>query len=228
MMDSPYLSKMPKSERRQLLADLNYLNMSEIKSFCRRHAIPYRVAMETRDGRRKITRDIDRKGAILDRIRHFLETGVVLEETCFRSAVVCFDPLPKKLTENDRLFYGQYDKTNRTMIALLRRLTGGQFENGAIARILAREFWNSGKAPTFQEYAVAWIEASKQHTKPNPEWAFLSDRASKGSVLDWKKMRDRKALKVLKTLEQIASGRGEEGRAMRTPKLPPLSKRSGF
>jgi hypothetical protein len=206
---------MPQRERQQLLFDLNYLNISEIKLFCRRHSIPYRIAIETSDGRRTITKDNDRKGVILDRIRHFLQTGMVLEETCFRSAVVCSDPLPEELTENDRLFYGQYDKTNRAMTALLERLTGGQFVNGAIARILAREFWSGGKAPTFKEYAYAWVRASKEHTGPNPEWAFLSDRASKGAVPDWKKMRDQKARNVLKELEKITSVRGADDRKLR-------------
>jgi hypothetical protein len=91
------------------------------------------------------------------------------------------------------------------MITLLKSLTDGQFENGAIARILAREFWSSGKAPTFREYASAWIQASREHLRPNPEWAFLSDRASKMAVPDWKKLRAQKASKVIRVLNQITS-----------------------
>jgi hypothetical protein len=194
---------MPEDERRQLLDDLNYLNISEIRSFCQRHSIPFRIAVETKDGRRRMTRDDDRKGVMLHRIRHFLQTGVILEETCFRAPVVCFDQLSDRITAEDRLFYGQYDKTNRTMIALLKSLTGGQFENGAIARILARDFWSSGKAPTFREYASAWLHASRVHLRPNPEWAFLSDRASKVAVRDWKKLRSQKAAKVMKLLAKV-------------------------
>ena len=197
---------MPEDERKQLLDDLNYLNISEIKSFCKRHSIPYSIAVETKDGRRRVTRDDDRKGVILKRIRHFLQTGVVLEETCFRASVVCFDPLSDPITADDRLFYGQYNKTNRTMIALLKSLTGGQFENGALARILARDFWSSGKAPTFREYASAWTHASRQHLRPNPEWAFLSDRANKMATRDWKKLRSQKAADVMKQLNQILPG----------------------
>jgi hypothetical protein len=189
--------------REQLLDDLNYLNISEIKAFCKRHSIPFRIAVETKDGRRRMTRDDDRKGVMLHRIRHFLQTGAVLEETCFRASVVCSDPLSDRPTADDRLFYGQYDKTNRAMIALLKSLTGGQFENGAIARILARDFWSRGKAPTFREYASAWLRASREHLRPNPEWAFLSDRANKVAVRDWKKLRKQKAAKVMELLNQI-------------------------
>ena len=194
---------MHEDEQQQLLDDLNYLNISEIKSFCKRHSIPFRIAVETKDGRRRMTRDDDRKGVMLHRIRHFLQTGVILGETCFRASVICFDQFSGRITADDRLFYGQYDKTNRTMIDLLKSLTGGQFENGAIARILARDFWSTGKAPTFREYASAWTHASREHLRPNPEWAFLSDRASKVAVRDWKKLRRQKAAKVRKLLNQI-------------------------
>jgi hypothetical protein len=204
-MASSFISKLPKRERQQLLDDLNYLKISEIRSFCKRHSIPYRIAIETTDGRRSMTREDDRKGVILNRIRHFLQTGVILDETCFPAAVVCFDQLSDPINADDRLFYGQYDKTNRTMITLLKSLTDGQFENGAIARMLAREFWSRGKAPTFREYASAWIDASREHLRPNPEWAFLSDRANKGVVRDWAKLRKQKASKVMKVLDQITS-----------------------
>jgi hypothetical protein len=199
-------SKLPKGEQKELLDDLNYLNGMEIKSFCKRHSIPYKIAIETRDGGRRTTKDVDRKGVMLNRVRHFLQTGVVLEQTCFPAAVVCFDPLPDKITQDDRLFYGQYDKKNRKLIALLKSLSNGQFENGAIARILAREFWSKGEAPRLREYASAWIKASREHTRPNPEWAFLSDRANKLAVSDWKQLRANKASKVMKLLNQIDAG----------------------
>jgi hypothetical protein len=188
----------------ELLNDLNYLNTGEIKSFCRQHSIPYTIVIETEDGKRK-TRDDDRKGVMLDRVRHFLQTGVVLPETLFPAAVVRFDPLAENLTADDRLFYGQYDKANRAMIALLKGLTGGQFKDGAIARILARKFWSSGKTPTFREYATEWLHETKGHTKPSPEAAYLSDRAAKGAVPEWKKLRASKASKVIKLLNEITA-----------------------
>jgi hypothetical protein len=197
------ISHLTKDVRRKLLADLNYLNMGEIKSFCKKHELPCAIAIETRDGKRRRSGEYDRKGVMLERVRQFLETGVIREETCFRAGVVCFDPLPKKSAAGDRLFYGQYGRTNRAMIVLLKELTNGEFEDGAIARILARDFWASDTAPTFKEFAAAWRKAREEHNRPNPEWAFLSDRTDKTAGADWKKLRVKKAKRVMKTLSQI-------------------------
>ena len=201
------ISSLSSAGRRELLRDLNYLNSTEIKTFCKRLSIPYRIAVETEDGTRRKTSEDDRKGVILNRIRHFLKTGEIPGETCFRPSVVCFDRLPEKLMPDDKLFYGQYDKANGVMIALLKNLTGGKFRSGAIARILARDFWMRGKAPTFKEYARSWLRASKEHTQPNPEWAFLSDRHHRKVQGDWKKLRANKASKVIGTLNQITGNR---------------------
>lgn len=203
-MSAAPISKLPKRGRSQLLDDLNYLNMAEIKSFCRKHSIPYAITIEAHDGSRKKTTENDRKGVILNRIRTFLEKGVVPKETCFRAAVVSFEPPRTELKPDDRLFYGQYDKTNRSMLALLKGLTLGKFRDGAIARILARQYWANGKAPAYKEFAVAWLQASQAYTAPNPEWAFLSDRTRGTATRDWKKLRAKKAANVMKILNQIS------------------------
>jgi hypothetical protein len=205
MHGSP-IARLPEDKRRQFLYDLNYLNMAEIKRFCVRHSIPYRIAIEGDDGVRRKTNEDDRKGVVLERVRHFLKTGEISEETYFRATVVRLGA-PRKLPRpGDRLFYGQYDKTNRAMVALLKRLTNGKFGNGAIARIVAREFWSRGEAPTFEKYATAWMRAVKEHKRPNAEWAFLSDRARGVAGPDWKRMRAKKAAKVMKTLSRIGGG----------------------
>lgn len=203
-MAASLIAKLPKEERKELLDDLNYLNMAEIRSFCQRHSIPYRITIETEDGSTRNTSEEDRKGIVLNRIRTFLKKGVIPEETRFKATIVCFEPQTAEFTPDDRLFYGRYDKSDRQMLALLKELTDGQFRDGAIARILAREFWTQGKAPTFKEFAVAWRQAVQEHTVPNPEWAFLSDRTRGTTEKDWKKLRTKKAASVLRQLNRIA------------------------
>jgi hypothetical protein len=52
-MPRSYISKLPMREQQELLDALNYLNLSEIKSFCRHHSIPYKIAIKTDEGSRK-------------------------------------------------------------------------------------------------------------------------------------------------------------------------------
>jgi hypothetical protein len=208
IMPSSPISMLPEKDQQELLTDLNYLNTAEIKSFCRCHSIPYTIAIEANSGRRRKTNEDDRKGVILDRVRHFLKTGIVLQETCFPAKVACFDAAPEKLSPDHKLFYGQYDKTNRALIAILKALTHGRFRDGAIARILARDFWSRGEAPTFNEYAAAWLRAVKEHSGPNSEWAFLSDRVHGTAGPDWKRLRAEKAKKVIRALDQILPQKG--------------------
>ena len=91
------LAKLPKKEKVQLLDDLNYLNMAEIKSFCERHSIPFRITIETEDGSAKTTSEEDRKGVVLNRIRAFLQKGVIPEETCLTRGLFASTRRPRSL-----------------------------------------------------------------------------------------------------------------------------------
>jgi hypothetical protein len=197
------ISKLSPAMKRELLADLNYLNLGEIKTFCRQHGIPYVIWIETTDGRRVKTRDDDRKGVILERIRAYLKTGTIPDATCFSASVVGIDEPPQNLKASNRLFYGQYDPKRKALIELLTKLTAGKFRHGALARILAREFWSKGVAPTYAKFASAWLDVQANHTRPNPEWAFLSDRSDGKEIANWRRLRTSKAKRVLSVLNQI-------------------------
>jgi hypothetical protein len=197
------ISKLSPAAQRALSADLNYLNLAEIKAYCRERGIPYSIWIETADGRRVKTREDDRKGVILERIRAYLNTGTIPDATCFPASVVRVDAPPQKPKASDRLFYGHYDPQRPALISLLVKLTGGKFRHGALARILAREFWSKGVAPTYTEFAAAWLDVQANHTRPNPEWAFLSDRSDGKETADWRRLRTSKAKKVLGILNRL-------------------------
>jgi hypothetical protein len=198
------ISKLSSVQKRELLADLNYLNLAEIKTFCRQCGIPYAISIETAEGRRVKTREDDRKGVILERIRAYLKTGAIPDATCFAASVVGFDEPPTKPNASDRLVYGHYDPKRKGMLELLAKLSAGKFRHGALARILAREFWRKGIAPTYAEFASAWLDVQASHTRPNPEWAFLSDRSDGKETANWRQLRNSKAKKVLSVLNQLA------------------------
>lgn len=87
---------------------------------------------------------------------------------------------------------------------LLRDLTDGRFKDGAVARVLAMEFWSRGEAPTFEEFARSWTKAKAEEHRLTPEYAYLTDLKHCGAASDWKAVRTAKAKSALKTLARIA------------------------
>ncbi len=191
-----------RGEQRRLFEDLNYLNESEFRGFCRKHGIPFEIYIETPGGERRKTRDRDRKAVVLDRIRHYLRSGEILPATCFVEAVVSERAVPGRPRASDRLYYGWYQKTG-PVADLLGRLTGGKYRDGAIARLLIREYWTAGEAPTLEEFAAAWVEAEEKGLGSHPEAAWLADRSRGEAGKNWKAKRVAIAKSVLEILDEI-------------------------
>ena len=81
---------------------------------------------------------------------------------------------PARLTSRDRLYYRWYAKEFQGVMRLLRDLTAGRFRDGAVARVVAMEFWTRGEAPTFEEFARSWTKVkAKQRQLLTPEYAYL-------------------------------------------------------
>ena len=90
---------------------------------------------------------------------------------------------------------------------LLRDLTAGRFQDGAVARVVAMAFWTRGEAPTFEEFARSWTKAkAEQQRLLTPEYAYLTDRKHRRAEGDWKALRTAKAKSALKTGESLRPG----------------------
>ena len=112
---------------------------------------------------------------------------------------------PVRPGRRDRLYYRWYAKEFEGVMQLLRDLTAGRFKDGAVARVLAMEFWSRGEAPTFEEFARSWTKAkAEEHRLLTPEYAYLTDLKHHGAASDWKAVRTAKAKSALKTLARIA------------------------
>src|SRR3979490_1429534 len=85
---SNFLSRLTASERARLLQELNYMNLEEIRGFCSKHGIAYRIMAESADGKVKATKDTDRKPIVLARVRRYLTTGQVGQPTCIPGRIV--------------------------------------------------------------------------------------------------------------------------------------------
>jgi hypothetical protein len=198
------LDKLSESDRAELLANIYYLNIRELHDFCDANEIPYAIYFEGDDGRIRKSRDLDRKGIVIDRVLHFLRTGSIKSRTLFAKSVVRFDSKRSAPTATDRVFYGAYKDSDPKMLTLMKHLTGGKFEAGAISQEVLRACWTRGAAPTYREFARLWLKAREDHTKPNPEWAFLTDRAKGVAGADWKQLRIRKASAAIAMFRRIA------------------------
>ena len=213
---SNFLSQLTKSERARLLEELNYMNLEEIRGFCSERGIPYRIVAESSNGKVKATKDTDRKPIVLARVRRYLRTGQVGRPTCIPARIVSEENPPARLGPRDHLYYRWYAKEFEGVLRLLRDLTGGRFKDGAVARILAMEFWTRGEAPTCEEFARSWTKAkAEEHRLLTPEYAYLTYLRHQRADGDWKALRKAKAKSALETLARIAPVRAAESRLSR-------------
>jgi hypothetical protein len=200
-----FLSKLTKGEQARLLEELNYMNLDEIRGFCFPRGIPYKIVAEYSSGKTKATKDTDRKPIVLARVRRYLATGEIGQASCIPAAIVREEKPPARLGPRDRLYYRWYAKEHEGVMRLLRDLTAGRFQDGAVARVVAMAFWTRGQAPTFDEFARSWMKAkAEQHRLLTPEYAYLTDLKHQRADDNWKALRTAKAQSALKTLARIA------------------------
>lgn len=192
------------AEKALLREYVAYLNLEEMGAFCRAHDLPIYIHVERPTGELRRTGDRDRKDVVLGRILALALEGARLGPTIYESGVVSEKPLPAKLSSRVRLHYGQYDKHNPELMSSLRGLTDGAFTNGMIARLVLRDFWTAGRAPTLRAFADAWVRARATHSEPRPEAAYLANPHRGEAGPDWKTVRHRKASVALAILERWA------------------------
>ena len=95
-------------------------------------------------------------------------------------------------------------------------LTAGRFRDGAVARVLAMEFWTRGEAPTFEEFARSWTKAkAEDHRLLTPEYAYLTDLRHQRADGNWKALRKAKANAALDKLATIVPVRAADRRLFR-------------
>jgi len=213
---SNLLSRLTKNEQARLLEELNYMNLEEIRGFCSARGIPYRIVAEYPNRKVKATKDTDRKPIVLARVRRYLTTGQVGLPTRISAQIVRHENPPARPGPRDRLYYRWYAKEFEGVMRLLRDLTAGRFRDGAVARVVAMEFWTRGEAPTFEEFARSWTKAkTEEHLLLTPEYAYLTDLRHQRAHGDWKVLRKAKAKSALATLARIAPVRAADGRLFR-------------
>ncbi len=179
--------------RRSLSTGLNYLNLTELRGYCRRHRIPWAIYSEDAAGKRVRARETDRKSVVLERARKFLRTGQVPPPTVFPASVLRPGPRPRRFRASNRPYHGEYDKHDPAFLGALERPTAGRFRSGAVARILIREF-------AAADDGLGLAEGR------HPEAAFLTDRSRGEAGPDWRAKRTRNAREALEGLATLSGG----------------------
>ena len=198
------LSRLTRKEQARLLEEMNYMNLAEIRGVCKARGIPFRIVAEHSPKKLRATADTDRKPIVLARLRRYLSSGVVGRPTCIPAKIVRTGNPPARLVSSDRIYYRWYAKEHEGVIRLLRRLTGGRFKDGSVARVVVMGFWTRGTAPTFLEFARAWTKTkAREREMLTPEYAYLTDLTRGRADTDWKALRRAKAKSALKTLARI-------------------------
>jgi hypothetical protein len=145
------------------------------------------------------------KPIVLARVRRYLATGRAGQPTRIPKAIVREENPPARPGPGDRLYYRWYAKEFKGVMRLLRQLTGGRFRDGAVARVVAMEFWTRGEAPIFEEFARSWTRAkAEEHRLLTPEYAYLMDLQNQRIDGDWKALRKAKAKSAIETLGRVA------------------------
>lgn len=194
----------------ELFHNINYMNMDELKIFCNDIGIPYKIHIEASTGKLKKTSEIDRKGVIIKCIKFYVKTEKINKPTVFPNTVVSStNKLPASLQNHHHVLYGEYKNLNKKILSLMKQLTNNEFEFGAIAQEVIRACWTKGIAPTYSEFAKLWLSAKNTHNKPNPEWAFLTDRHKGNADSNWKKIRVEKANKAINLLNSYMVDKGQ-------------------
>ncbi len=199
----PSRPKLSAADRARLFDLAQYLNLAEMKGYCDQHGLPLYIHVERPGRTPRRTGDRDRKDVVLQRILAYAVDGKRNGPTIYPASVLCDRPLPKTLTSRTRVHFGQYEKQNKAFLRKLRELTDGEFQTGMIARLVLRDFWTAGTAPTLNQFAQAWRKATREHVRPRPEGAYLVDLARGEGRAGWKEKRRAKAREALEWLQRF-------------------------
>ncbi|GMU19861.1 MAG: hypothetical protein AMXMBFR12_10520 [Candidatus Babeliales bacterium] len=150
-----------KIEKTKLFEALYFLKMSELKALCLKLGLPYS----------------EKKGQVIDTIKHFVNTGNVLEIPEIPSISKAKKNQIYPLAPDTKMLLGSYKNDAQTR-AFFKKLIGPHFHFTAFGIDWLNERWQAGKPPTYQEFADMWQKEvdNRKNKKPQPkqEWALIT------------------------------------------------------
>ncbi len=183
--------------------ELNYLNMSEIKSLARQFNLPIYIHYENKRHEILKTSEIERKAYLLDKIYAYIKGKRSFKPLVYPKHIVKMGEFKKRYKPEDLVLYGEFKSTNKVLIECLKKMTNNKFRFGAIAFIEVHKMWRKGETITIKQYASIWLREMEKHKMPLKEWAYLTDIKNGFDQRSWKDYRKQKAEHIISTLSVL-------------------------
>ena len=167
-----------------ILFNLIYLNMNELKSICNKFDISYNIYIQKNNDIIK-TNETDHKIIIIKNLKHFLINNKIPSKTIYKSKIINYNTIVN-LNENDLVYYGQYKTTNKYILILMKRLTNNIFKFGAISQKIIRIIWRKNKLITYKQFAELWMKENIKGIN-YPELAYNEHMKKNGNKDEWHK-----------------------------------------
>jgi len=194
------MKKLSKQEQSDLFEALYFMKMAELKKVCEQLGLPVTGV----------------KGERIDRIKHFIMTGKILEEQKMPEISKAKSGKEYPLKPDALVLFGAYKNDAQTR-AFFKKLIGNHFHFTAFGIDWLKMRWMQGKPPTYQEFAAMWqAEVDRRKIKkpdPKKEWALITfvqkymqenPHASKEKVLkEWDKIRKQNVAQAQAVLKKI-------------------------
>ncbi len=144
-----------------LKQSLVFLRVEELKHICENLSI----------------NDKGKKGAIIARILHYIETGEIILEPKFPEISKARKGGVYPLHPDTLILKGSYKNDLKTRI-FFKKLVGEYFHFTAFGIDWINDLWLQGNPPTYKEFADMWVvEYDKRKnlgTTPKVEWAYIN------------------------------------------------------
>lgn len=140
-----------------------------------------------------------KKGELIARIMHFLQTGEKLTLPRFPTVSCAKRGVSYPLDPKTLMLKGAYKNDLKTRL-FFKRLIGEHFHFTAFGIDWLERRWMEGNPPTYQEFAEMWQERKKMALPPKEEWAYINFLQQGGTKEMWEKERLKHKQSVLKML----------------------------
>lgn len=121
--------------------------------------------------------DVGKKGLLVSRIVHFIETGEIIMQSKFPKQSCAQRGREYPLIPNGLVLHGAYKNDLKTR-QFFKTIIGEYFHFTAFGIDWLNERWQQGKPPTYQQFADMWVTEyalrKKFGSTPKEEWAYIT------------------------------------------------------